>query len=421
MAYYKTIQDEEEQRRQTGLNNNPNSVPGAPGFPGSSPSNQAGPINRINADSSTIQPVGPSSGGPTTPVSAAPTRSKSNFVNISRFLEANPLQNTAGKITTLAEGLNSEEDKRFQDSVKSSSDYYKNNSFITPPQFGDFGKDEQGNKEETYWQLITKAANGDKDAEKQLKDLIALNPELYPKDVSWTPDNAIKEKIMAMKNPNRTGTNSLAQQLAGKATNYSSGMEGLDAALFQASPEASAAAKAGLAKYETGNTTRDTGIRDINKKNEDVRQSDKTYSADIKKYLQDKYTYGKSRIFPSDDSESDIGNFRKIAELLGQENIFDSLKKAPPTQEEIYNEKVLKEAKEQDRAETKAWKKIPYAARWKIGINESANEGGGATRFAHSGTPSGSDRQGAGYGGYWPDIGKQEKNEGLGYGKFWRW
>lgn len=382
------------------------------GMPGNQPAQAPGPIPKTPGQGSEIPNSQPSNANVPANQSNG-TRSKQNFVNIQRYLEANPMGAYAQNVNNLGNKLKGQAEEAYNSVSNSANAFFKTpeyNKWVDQYRGGGTPDSKDPNFQNYIWEMLNQATYGGKPkngalmqpeqgaptdiqskipllgnkstnnplagnvtAENALKELIKNNQELFPQNITWNMPTEIAEKSKAFSAPNKTGTMGLAGQMADKESQYTAGMNGLDTALFGTSPEVLNAAKAqgeGLTKY---GTELDNNAKELNKRLETARGKEAALSSAASGFLGEKWEEGKKRLFPyqgketeGQDISTDLPIYKKLAAILGKDpNLLQMQNYVPPAPQYQVGEVSKEEAAVGEGTEAEQNKKERMAAKAK--------------------------------------------------------
>lgn len=328
---------------------------GAPVEPAQAP----GPIPKTPGQGTEIPNSQPSNSNVSANQSKG-TRSAGNFTNLQRYLEMNPMGQYAKGVENLGAGIQGKANEAFGTATNKFTSWQNSPEYLKWKQ--QQASLENPGYQELIWQKVKESAwnpypgkpTPPKNApvqtgpvestsivqqlpnfgpvagssgmsEATLRDMITNNPELMPADIAWSMPSELTDQAAAFNAPNKTGRFGLAQQMAGKdAQGYNSGMEGLDTALFGASPEVMNAAKTQSESFKGLDKSLMDKASGMNKIIADARARELSNAEKAKNFLTDKYNEGLKREFPyqgpeteGQDVSTDLPVYKKLAELLG--------------------------------------------------------------------------------------------------------
>lgn len=383
MAYLRASpQDDEEQKQQLQA-----SQQGGGPAPAATP-NQNMMLSQNTGG--TIQPTQASASNPQ-PAQQGPTRSPMGFVNLSRFLEANPNFDAAKGINKIAGDVTTNEQNSFDTVTKPVTDWYTKQGTAGYLNAGHPGP--LTNQDLVGW--AKQGAAGDAGAEGKLKYLTTDQTGNVPQNINWAPDNADIQKIGDIQNPGQMGPHSLSRMLAGNNPNYTLGMEGLDSAVLRNSSQAQQAAKDAKTAFDTSIAGKQQTVSGLNAQNDTARQSSKDQTDWAKTTLKGILDAANSGAYGPD---ADLGQYNEIAKVLGIP-IGENVKKNNPAYLDKMAADRLKEVQKiADKADAAEYKRIQQTPQLQEHVFRQSPEGvrenaptqeGNSTRGI--GNPSGGD------------------------------
>lgn len=306
----------------------------------------------------------PGGGGVVQSKEYAPTSSGARFVNLSRYLEQNPLGGTVQKIGNKTNEVLDKENANYQNAIKPTVDYMNNPDNIK----------RHSAKTDSGAGFLIDLNNR--------KRRIADDPAAYDdllnsdsanvKDVSWTlsPESADKMKTMS-------NINTLAPELASDRARYTPGMMALDNALYTTGNEVKNAIDKIPVQFDQFVKDKAAGIADINKRAGQWRkEEDETRDATIG-YLQNQWDdavrrsnapFDPSGQFNFDETGREQNAWKNIGKILNRDP--NEIKFEPqPWETTPEGKKEAEQQKKDDEAakkETQRQQKLPNALKIKL-------------------------------------------------------
>lgn len=311
-------------------------------------------------------------GGLTQSKEYAPTSSGARFVNLSRYLEQNPLGGTVQKIGNKTNEVLDKENASYQNAVKPTVDYMNNPDNIKRHS----AKTDRGAGFLIDLQNRKKRIADDPTAFDDLINSDSANV----KDVSWSlsPESADRMKTMS-------DINTLVPELASDRARYTPGMMALDNALYTTGNEVKGAIDNIPRQFDQFSKDKAANIADINKRAGQWRkEEDEARDATIG-YLQNQWDdavrrsnapFDPSGQFNFDETGREQNAWKNIGKILNRNP--DDIKfqpqpweTTPEGKKEVERQKA--EQKEIEK-ETRRQQKMPMAAKIKISQIESGAE-----------------------------------------------
>lgn len=311
-------------------------------------------------------------GGLTQSKEYAPTSSGARFVNLSRYLEQNPLGGTVQKIGNKTNEVLDKENASYQNAVKPTVDYMNNPDNIKRHS----AKTDSGAGFLIDLQNRKKRIADDPTAFDDLINSDSANV----KDVSWSlsPESADRMKTMS-------DINTLVPELASDRARYTPGMMALDNALYTTGNEVKGAIDNIPRQFDQFSKDKAANIADINKRAGQWRkEEDEARDATIG-YLQNQWDdavrrsnapFDPSGQFNFDETGREQNAWKNIGKILNRNP--DDIKfqpqpweTTPEGKKEVERQKA--EQKEIEK-ETRRQQKMPMAAKIKISQIESGAE-----------------------------------------------
>lgn len=306
----------------------------------------------------------PGGGGVVQSKEYAPTSSGARFVNLSRYLEQNPLGGTVQKIGNKTNEVLDKENANYQNAIKPTVDYMNNPDNIK----------RHSAKTDSGAGFLIDLNNR--------KRRIADDPAAYDdllnsdsanvKDVSWTlsPESADKMKTMS-------NINTLAPELASDRARYTPGMMALDNALYTTGNEVKGAIDKIPVQFDQFVKDKAAGIADINKRAGQWRkEEDETRDATIG-YLQNQWDdavrrsnapFDPSGQFNFDETGREQNTWKNIGKILNRDP--NDIKFQPQPWETTPEGKAEAEQVKKDEKEAKKelqrQNKMSNAQKWKL-------------------------------------------------------
>lgn len=314
----------------------------------------------------------PGGGGVVQSKEYAPTSSGARFVNLSRYLEQNPLGGTVQKIGNKTNEVLDKENANYQNAIKPTVDYMNNPDNMKY-------HSAKTNNDAGFLVDLNDRKRRIADDPTAYDDLLNSRSAQLP-NATWSLNPESADKMKSLSN-----INTLAPELASDRARYTPGMMALDNALYTTGNEVKGAIDKIPVQFDQFGKDKAAGIADINKRAGQWRkEEDDTRDATLG-YLRNQWDdavrrsnapFDPSGQFNFDETGREQNTWKNIGNLLGRDP--NDIKFKPQPWETTPEGKKEAEQQKKDEAEAKRevkrQQKLPNAAKIKISQIESGAE-----------------------------------------------